>query len=67
MTPISKRQRARFYIYKKEKRGLKHLYVYKNQDTFQKARQFVSHFIYKKSDILCYAIFHENFEININV
>ena len=60
MTPISKRQRARFYIYKKEKRGLKHLYVYKNQDTFQKAR-------HKKSDILCYAIFYENFEININV
>ena len=33
MTPISKRQRARFYINKKQKKCETFLYLYKNPDT----------------------------------
>ena len=117
MTPISKRQHARFYIYKKQKKCktfiytkiqtlckqqdnlcyvfihknsdtlhyailmkflelaficiekawhflLHEVFIYKNPDTSQKARQFALHFfIHKKPDTLGYAIFHGIFEI----
>ena len=64
MTTISERQRARFYIYKKETNS-KRLYIYIYT---QKARHFSKRraiFIYKKLDNFRYAIFHENFEIDI--
>ena len=38
MTPISERQRARFYTYKKQKNCEMFVYKYKNPDTLQKAR-----------------------------
>ena len=43
MTPITKRQRALFYIYKGKKIA-KRLYIYKNPDTLQKVRQFALRF-----------------------
>ena len=48
MTPINKRQSARFYLYKKQNIA-KHLYLYKNPDTLQKARQFSICFYSQKS------------------
>ena len=55
MTAISKRQRARFYIYKKQKNCKMFLYtksptIFKNQDNSRYV------FIYKKEDTLRYAI-----------
>ena len=40
MTPISKRKRACFYIYKKQTNRETFIYIYKNPDTLQEARQF---------------------------
>ena len=40
MTPISERQRACFYIYKKQKKCETFIYIYKKPDTFQKAGKF---------------------------
>ena len=48
MTAISERQRARFYIHKKQKKSRKVLYIYKKPDTFQKARQFPLRFYIQK-------------------
>ena len=40
MTPIRKRQRARFYINKKQNKLRNgYIYIFKKEDTFQKARQ----------------------------
>ena len=39
MTAISRRQRATFHIYKKQKKQ-RNVFIYKKQDTFQKERQF---------------------------
>ena len=41
--------------------------IYKKPHTSQKARQFPVRFIYKKHDTLCYAIFHEIFEVGIYI
>ena len=55
MTAISERQRARLYIYKKQKK-LRYVFIYKNPDTSQKARQFPLRF-YIQKDNLRYTIF----------
>ena len=47
MTTISKIQCARFNIYEKQKK--QNVYMYKNPDTSQKARQFVLHFYIQKA------------------
>ena len=58
MTAIVERQRARFYIQKKQK----------NCETYKKiARQFPLHFIYKRQCTLRYRIFHEIFELGIYI
>ena len=57
ITTISERQRARFIYTNREK--LQNNLIYKKIDTLQKARQFVSRFIYKNPDNLRYAICHE--------
>ena len=48
MTAISERQRARFYIYKKQIKLL-NVFIYKNGDTFQKAVQFPFCFYIQKA------------------
>ena len=65
MIAISKRQRARFFIYTKGKKG--NVFIYKNLDTSQKARQFPVRFDIQKSRPLLYAIFHEMFEVGIYI
>ena len=65
MTTTSKRQRERFYTYRKKK--FPNVFIYKNPDAFQKERQFPLHFIYKKPDTLRYAVFHEKFEVGIYI
>ena len=51
MTPISERQRARFYIYKKQKNYK--TFIYKNPDTLQKERQFALRiYLYTKSMVV---------------
>ena len=58
MTPISERQRVRFYIYTKSKKNCEtFIYIYKKPDTLQKSRQFALRFIHKNLDTLRYAIF----------
>ena len=47
MTAIIERQRARFYIHKKQK--LRNVFIYKKPDTFQKSRQFPLRFYIQKS------------------
>ena len=66
MTNSSKRQRARFYIYKK-KNIAKRLYISKNSDTLQKSRQFALRFYSQNPDTLRCAIFHEIFEIGLYI
>ena len=60
MTTISKRQRARFYIYKKFKK-MRNVFIYKKQDNFRYV------FIYKIHDTLRYVIFREKIEFGIYV
>ena len=48
MNPISERQRASLYIYKKQKK-CETFFIYKNLDTFQKARQFALRFNIQKA------------------
>ena len=67
MNAISERQRASLYIYKKAKKMRNVLYIYKNPDTFQKARKFPFGFIYKKPDTLRYTVFHEILELGIYI
>ena len=65
MTPISKRHRARFYIYKYPKKS-KRLYIYpKSQTLFKQQENLCYVFIHKKLHTLCYAIFHGILEIGI--
>ena len=47
MTAMIERQRARFYIHKKQK--LRNVFIYKKRDTFQKARQFPLRFYIQKA------------------
>ena len=49
MTPISKTQCARFYIYKKQGSCETFIYIYKKPDTLQKARQFALRFYSQKA------------------
>ena len=44
MTPISKRRRDHFYIYKNKNKLITFIYTHKNPDTFQKAGQFALRF-----------------------
>ena len=44
MTPVRKRQRARFYLQKSKKSETLYIYIDKKPDTLQKARQFAVHF-----------------------
>ena len=44
MMPISKRQRAHFYIFKKQVNNKTLIFIYKKQETFQKSRQFTLRF-----------------------
>ena len=55
MTPITERQRARFYIYKKQKKA-KHLYI-------QKAWKFPFRFYIQNARHFTLGNFHENFEV----
>ena len=67
MTPISKIQRACLYIYKKEMIA-KRLYVYTKGQTLSKKQDNLRYFyIHKKPDTLRSAIFHEIFEIGIDI
>ena len=59
MTVISEIQCARLYIYI-EQIKMRKVFIFKNPDTFQKAKSFLLHFIYKKLETLRYLIFHES-------
>ena len=61
--PSSKDNVDVFIYIKKQK--LQNVFIYKNPDTFQKARQLPLRFILKKQDTLRYAIVHENFAVGI--
>ena len=67
MTPISKKQRARFYIYKTQKMRNVFIFLQKKPDTFQKARQFPVRFYSQKVVHLTLRNFHEIFEIGIYI
>ena len=66
MNVISERQRAHLYIYKKQKNYEKFLYT-KSLTLCNKQDNYCYVFIYKKQDNLRYAIFHENFEVGVNI
>ena len=63
MTAIIERQRARLYTQKAKK--LRNVFIYKNPDTFQKARQFPFRFYIQKATHLTLRDFHEIFEVGI--
>ena len=65
MTVIRKRQRARLYIYKKGQ--MRNVFIYKNPDTLQKARQFTLRCYIKNPYTLSCAIFCEMFEVGIYI
>ena len=65
MTAIIKRQRARLYTQKAKK--LRNVFIYKKQDTFQKARQFPLRFYMQKAIHLTLRDFHEIFEVGIYI
>ena len=67
MTPISKRQRARLNIYKKQKK-IKHLYIYRKSETLCKKHDNLRYIIiHKKPYNLRYVNVNENFEIGIYI
>ena len=66
MTAIIERQRARFYIQKKQNK-FPTVFIYKNPDTFQKARQFPLRFYIQKAIHLALRDFHEVFEVGIYI
>ena len=53
------------FICTKRKENYKTFFIYKKLATFQKARQFMLRFIYKKQHTLCHAIFSWTFEVGI--
>ena len=59
MIPISKRQRACFYIHKNQKNCESFINIYKKHDTLQKQDDLRYVFIHQKPDTLLYAIFHD--------
>ena len=63
ITVLSKRQRARFCIYKKGKNAK--LFYTKNRKLYKKQKKLHYVFIYKDQKNLRYAIFHNNFEVGI--
>ena len=65
MTAIIERQCARLYTQKAKKLG--NVFIYKNPDTFQKARQFPLRFYIQKSIHLTLGDFHEIFEVGIYI
>ena len=64
ITAIIERQRPRFYIHKKQKQ-LPNVFLHKKPDTFQKPRQFLLRFIYKKPYTFRYGFFLKCFEVRI--
>ena len=67
MTPISERQCARFYMYKKAKKCETIINIYKKSDTLQKARQFSLRFYSQKSRHFTLRGFYDFFEIDIYI
>ena len=65
MTAMIERQRARLYTQKQKK--LRNVFIYKNPDTFQKARQFPLRFYIQKAMHLTLEDFHEIFEVRIYI
>ena len=66
MTAVVERQRAHFNIYKKQN-NCETFFVYKNPDTFQKARQFPLRFYIQKAIHFTLRDFYEIFEIGIYI
>ena len=65
MTSMIERQRARFYIYKRQKKLQKE---YTKSQTLCKKQDNLRHvFIHKKPDTLRYTIFYEIFEIGVYI
>ena len=65
MTAIIERKRPRLYTQKAKK--LRYVFIYKKQDTFQKARQFPLRFYIQKAIHLTLRDFHEIFEVGIYI
>ena len=65
MTAIIERQRARYYIHKKQNKSL-NVFIHKKPDTFQKARQFpVRFYIQKGINSTLRDFSYEIFEVGI--
>ena len=65
MTAIIERQRARLNTQKAKK--LRNVFIYKNLDNFQKARQFPLRFYKQKAIHLTFRYFHEIVELDIYI
>ena len=61
------RKTTRTFIYKKIKTKKRNVIIYKNPDTFQKARQFPLRFYIQKALHLTLRDFHEIFEVGIYI
>ena len=66
ITDISKRQRGRLYKYKKQRKW-RNVFILKNPDTLQKARQFLLRFYIQKARHFTLCNFHEKFEVGIYI
>ena len=67
MTAISERQRARFNIFKKQKK-MRNVFICTKSKTLRKRQDNSrSVFTYKKHDTLRYAIFYEIFGVGIYI
>ena len=62
----SSKDNAHAYIHKKQKK-MRNVYIFKNSDTFQKARQFPLRFYIRKAIHLTLRDFHEIFEVGIYI
>ena len=67
MNPIREIQRARLFIYKKQKNYEPFIFICKKPDTFQKARHFPLRFYSQKALHCTLRGFHEIFEIGIYI
>ena len=65
MTAIGERQRARLYPQKAKK--MPNIFIYKNPDTFQKARQFPLRFYMQEAIHFTLRDFHEIFAVRIYI
>ena len=61
------RNTASTFIYSQKAKKMPHIFIYKKQDTFQKARQFPLRFYIQKDLHLMLRDFHENFEVSIYI